>query len=51
MNEHDTTNPGAEPDSAVFGNVMAGLLGLAILYAIAAYVQWGALLSRFGGGS
>jgi hypothetical protein len=44
MTEHDTTTPQAEPQSGVYGNVMAALLGLAILYAIAAYVQWSALL-------
>jgi hypothetical protein len=44
MTEHVTTPSQAEPASAVFGNVMAALLGLAILYAIAAYVQWSALL-------
>jgi hypothetical protein len=42
MHEHETTTLATDPASAVFGNVMAALLALAILYAVAAYVQWSA---------
>jgi hypothetical protein len=51
MTEHGTTPPqdAAEaPDSAAFGNMMAALFALAILYAIVVYVQWSALLNRAG---
>jgi len=48
MNEHETPAAVDEPNSAVFGNVMAVLLALAILYAIAAYVQWTAWLPGLG---
>jgi hypothetical protein len=45
MHEQDTTAAApAPPSSAVYGTVMASLLALAILYAIAAYVQWTAWL-------
>jgi hypothetical protein len=48
MHEHDT-NAVAAPGSSVYGTVMAALLGLAILYAIAAYVQWSAWFGLGGG--
>src|SRR5687768_5804384 len=43
-----TTESVAEPDSRAYANAMAALFALAILYAIAAYVQWTAVFPWLG---
>jgi len=43
-----TASSDAAPDSASYGNAMATLFAIAILYAIAAYVQWTSVFPWLG---